>query len=187
MGQAGWTKGGEGLFVGPGGGSFPLEVAVAAGGRNANEVAIMADNLRRVGFDTSIRVIPREVITDRQMRATLPGFLNASYQRAFLPPTEQLRAAQIPGPENRWQGSNQTGWSHPEFERLAQTYETSLGRSERNDAAVAMLKFIGDELPVIPLYYSLSFMAYTSKLQGPGVSVSDDMLHWNIHEWSWIQ
>jgi len=184
MTQAGWTRGSDGLFVGAGGGTFPLEVAVAAGGRNANEVAIMADNLRRVGFDSSIRVIPREVITDRQLRATLPGFLNASYQRAFLPPTEQLRAAQIPSLENRWQGSNQTGWSNLEFERLAQSYETSLDRTGRNAAAVAMLKLIGDEVPVIPLYYSLSFMAYSAELQGPEVGVSDDMLHWNLPQWS---
>jgi len=186
MRAAGWIRGANGMFVGPGGSGFPLEIAVAAGGRNANEVAIVADNLRRVGFDTSIRVIPREQITDRQMRATLPGILNASYQRAHTPPTEQLRAAQIPGPENRWQGSNQTGWSDPEFERLAQGYETSLDRAQRNQFAVAMLKLIGDELPVIPLYYSLSFMAYSARLQGPVTSVSDDMLHWNLPQWSWI-
>jgi peptide/nickel transport system substrate-binding protein len=186
MGLAGWTRGADGMYVGPGGSTFPLEIAVAAGRRNANEVAIIADNLRRAGFDTSIRVIPREQIIDRQMRATLPGILNQSYQRAYLPPTEQLRAAQIPSAENRWQGSNQTGWSNPEFERLAQAFETSLERRPRDQAAVAMLKLISDEVPVYPLYYSLSFMAYSAKLLGPTVSVSEETLHWNLPQWSWI-
>ena len=63
---------------------------MAAGGRNDNEVAIMADALKRGGYDTTIRVIPREQITDLQMRAMLPGILDASYLRAFNPPTEQL-------------------------------------------------------------------------------------------------
>ena len=69
---------------------------------------------------------------------------------------------------------------------MAQGYETSLDRAQRNQFAVAMLKLIGDELPVIPLYYSLSFMAYSARLQGPVTSVSDDMLHWNLPQWSWI-
>jgi ABC-type transport system substrate-binding protein len=120
------------------------------------------------------------------MRATLPGILNQSYQRAYLPPTEQLRTTQIPSAENRWQGSNQTGWSNPEFERLAQAFETSLERTPRNQAAVAMLKLIGDEVPVYPLYYSLSFMAYSAKLLGPTVSVSEETLHWNLPQWSWL-
>ncbi|HEY3115424.1 MAG TPA: ABC transporter substrate-binding protein, partial [Chloroflexota bacterium] len=66
MNQIGWRKDSEGQYR-SGGARFGLEIAVAAGGRNDNEVAIMADTLRRAGYDTSIRVIPREQITDLQM------------------------------------------------------------------------------------------------------------------------
>ena len=185
--EAGWTKGPDGIFASQSGERFALEVAVAEGGRNNNEVAVMADGLRHAGFDTSIRVVPRAQITDRQMRATLPGILDASYLRAFLPPTEQLRASQIPGPENRWQGSNQPGWSHPDFERLVQAYETSLDRSQRTQDAVEMLELISEEVPVIPLYYSVSFMAHVASLSGPMTNVSDDLAHWNLPDWSWTQ
>jgi ABC-type transport system substrate-binding protein len=147
----------------------------------------MADGLRRVGYDATIRVIPRAQITDRQMRVALPGILNGSHNRAFIPPVQRLRASEIPTAENRWQGGNQSGWSHPEFERLVEAYDTSLDRAERNQYAVEMLTLVNAELPVIPLYYNLSFLAHVSSLQGPMVAISDDVASWNLHEWSWVR
>jgi len=187
MNEVGWTREADGFYTHPASGRFTFELAVAAGGRNDSEVAIMADGLRRGGFDATIRVIPRAQITDRQARAALPGILNGSHQRAFVPPVDRLRASQIPTVENRWQGSNQSGWSHPEFERLVQAYETSLEREQRNQFAVGMLKLASEELPVIPLYYNLSFVGYVSDVSGPMVAVSDDVAYWNLPEWSWVR
>jgi peptide/nickel transport system substrate-binding protein len=187
MSEAGWGKGGDGFYVHPTAGRFTIEIAVAAGGRNDSEVAIMADGLRRVGYDATIRVIPRAQITDRQMRVALPGILNGSHNRAFIPPVQRLRASEIPTAENRWQGGNQSGWNHPEFERLVEAYDTSLDRAERNQYAVEMLTLVNAELPVIPLYYNLSFLAHVSSLQGPMVAISDDVASWNLHEWSWVR
>jgi peptide/nickel transport system substrate-binding protein len=187
MGEAGWTKGGDGFYTHPAAGRFTIEIAVAAGGRNDSEVAIMADGLRRVGYDATIRVIPRAQITDRQQRAALPGILNGSHNRAFIPPVQRLRASDIPTAENRWQGGNQAGWTHPEFERLVEAYDTALDRNQRNQYAVDMLKLVNDELPVLPLYYNLSFLAHTSNLSGPMVTISDDVANWNLPEWSWTR
>ncbi len=187
MNDAGWTRGGDGFYAHPAAGRFTIEIAVAAGVRNDSEVAIMANGLRQVGYDATIRVIPRAQITDRQLRAALPGILNGSHNRAFVPPAQRLRASDIPTAENRWQGGNQSGWSHPEFERLVEAYDTSLDRTERNQYAVEMLKLANEELPLIPLYYNLSFLAHVSSLQGPMVAVSDDVGNWNLHEWSWVR
>lgn len=187
MAEAGWVRGADGLFTHPSAGRFTIEIAVAAGGRNDAEVAIMASGLRAVGYDATIRVIPRAQITDRQLRVTLPGILNGSHNCASEPPLQRLRASQIPSAENRWQGSNHGGWSHPQFERLVEAYETSLVRSERNRYAVEMLKLASEELPIIPLYYNLSFRAHVADLQGPIVAVSDDVADWNLHEWVWVR
>jgi peptide/nickel transport system substrate-binding protein len=187
MGEAGWAKAAEGFYAHPTAGRFTIEIAVGAGGRNDSEVAIMADGLRRVGYDATIKVIPRAQITDRQARSALPGILNGSHNRASDPPVDRLRASEIPTAENRWQGSNQSGWSSPEFERLVQGFETSLERAQRNQYGVDMLKLANEELPVIPLYYNLSFMAHVASLKGPAVAISDDVIHWNLHEWHWIR
>jgi ABC-type transport system substrate-binding protein len=164
-----------------------LEVAVAAGGRNDREVAIMADSLRSAGLDASINVIPRAQIADRQMRTRLPGILNGSHNRgAAGPPIQRLRAAELPTAANGWRGGNQTGWTDPEMERLISAFETSLDRGERADHVVDMLRLASRELPIFALYYNLSFLAHVSTIQGPGAYVSDDTAHWNLHEWSWI-
>lgn len=183
--EVGYARGPDGLLASAAEGRFSLEVAVAAGARNDNEVAIMADSLRKAGIDTSIRVIPRAQISDRQFRTMLPGILNGSHGRAFQPPLQRLRASEVPSAANRWQGSNHTGWTNPEMERLIRAWETTLDRSERNQYAVAMLQMVSQDLPIFPLYYSLSFMAHAASVRGPLVYVSDDVAHWNLHEWHW--
>jgi peptide/nickel transport system substrate-binding protein len=185
FGAAGFSKGTDGFYASPGEGRFSLEVAVAAGARNDKEVAIMADYLRQAGIDASVRVIPRAQIADRQLRLSLTGILNGSFGRAFLPPIQRLRASEIPGPENRWQGSNQSGWSHPEVERLITSYETTLDRVERTQHVIEMMTLVSEEVPIFGLYYNLSFLAHAASLRGPSPYVSDDVANWNIHEWHW--
>jgi len=185
MRAAGWARGSDGVFATATGARFSLEAAVAAGARNDLEVQIMADSLRRAGIDASSRVIPRAQITDRQMRSALGGILNVSHQRAFVPPVDRLRASEIPSAENRWQGSNQGGWTNPEYERLVAAYETALERERRDQAVVAMMKLVSEEQPVIPLYYNLSFFVHVANLRGPMASVSDDVANWNLPDWTW--
>ncbi|HZT06355.1 MAG TPA: ABC transporter substrate-binding protein [Chloroflexota bacterium] len=183
--EAGWVRGSDGVLADASQNRFAVEVEVAAGARNDIEVEIMADSLRQAGVDPSVRVIPRAQITDRQMRSMLPGILNVSHQRAFVPPVDRLRSSEIPTAESRWQGNNQGGWSNPDFDRLVTAYETTLDRAGRNAQVVAMMKLVSEEEPVIPLYYNLSFFAHVSSLQGPMVSVSDDVANWNLPDWSW--
>jgi peptide/nickel transport system substrate-binding protein len=187
MREVGFTRGPDGFYTSGPEGRFSLELAVAAGARNDTEVAVMADGLKRAGIDASIRVIPRAQITDRQMRTTLPGILTGSHDRAFLPPFQRLKASEIARPENRWQGSNHSGWVHPEFERLVQAYDATLDRSERDQHVVPMMKLVSDEVPLFALYYSLSFLAHASALRGPVLFASTDVAPWNLTEWEWTR
>lgn len=69
--------------------------------------------------------------------------------------------------------------------RLIATYDTSLDRAERNTSIVQLLKLVSDEVPIIPLYYNLEFIARVAALHGPEVGVSIDGVTWNVHEWYW--
>jgi len=66
-----------------------------------------------------------------------------------------LRASEVPTAENRWRGSNHGAWVHPEFERLALAYDTTLEDNERTQQAVEMLSLVSQQLPAFPLYYNL--------------------------------
>jgi ABC-type transport system substrate-binding protein len=162
-----------------------MEVAVAQGGRNDTEVQIMADGLRKLGIDASIRIIPRAQITEPYVLANFPGVLVGSQNPASIPPLGRLRASEIASPATRGRGSNFSGWNNAEAERLIMAYETALDRAERNQYAVQLLKLVSEEVPLQPLYYNLEFVAHDSRLRGPMVTVSSDSTTWNLHEWAW--
>lgn len=76
---------------------------------------------------------------------------------------------------DRWQGSNQSGWSHPEMERLITACETTLERGARNRHVVAMMQLASQDLPVIPLLQPV-LPGAREELRGPEVYASDDVV-----------
>ena len=185
LGELGFSKGADGFFASPTEGRFNPEIAVAQGGRNDTEVQIMVDGLRRVGVDSSVRIIPRPQVTEPYVFANFSSVLIGSANRAFIPPVERFRASEIARPETRGRGSNYSGYTNPEMERLLNGYETALQRSERNQYVAQMMKLLSEDVPIIPLYYNLEFLAHASNLSGPRVSVSSEAATWNMHEWRW--
>jgi len=183
--KLGYTKAADGFFASPNEGKFNPEIAVAPGGRNDTEVQIIVDGLRRTGFDSTVRIIPRPQVTEPYVFANFQSVLIGSHNRAFVPIIERFRASEIARPETRGRGSNYSGYTTPEMERLVNGYETALDRTERGKAVAQMMKLISEDVPIIPLYYNLEFLAHVSNLTGPQVSVSTDAATWNMHEWKW--
>jgi hypothetical protein len=62
-------------------------------------------------------------------------------------------------------------------------YNTTLDRSEQVRQFVQMMKLRSEELPSLPLYYSLNVVAHVAALRGPEAGVSGSASHWNIYEW----
>jgi ABC-type transport system substrate-binding protein len=119
-------------------------------------------------------VMPNALELDRQARATFPGLL---IHGGIAPPS--LTSEQIGTPENRWNGGNRGGWSHPEYDRLWERYNSTLDRGEQVQALVGMMKLHSEQVPNYPLNYSLNVVAHIAALKGP----EGDFSHWNIHEW----
>ena len=44
-----------------------------------------------------------------------------------------------------------------------------------------MLRLVGEEVPVYPLYNNLTFVAHVATLSG----VSEARSSWNLHAWYW--
>lgn len=185
MAEAGFSKGGDGIYTSAMEGRFAPEVRVNAAGQNEAEGTVLAANLRRAGMDSSLFVIPQAMASDAQFRATFPTLTGTGNILSPEPPIESFRASQIPTPDNRWRGNNRVGWNNPEFERLAAAYDTTLDRDENHRLVVQIMRLMTEELPDVPLYYNLAVMAHVAELHGPLVSTSTDGAVWNIHEWEW--
>jgi peptide/nickel transport system substrate-binding protein len=185
LSEAGYTKGGDGLYTSPSEGRFSMEVMVSQGPRNDTEVVIVADGLRRAGFDSRIRIVPRAQQTEPFVFANFATVMIGSWNDAVEPPLKRMRSSEIATLETRGRGNNYSGWNSPEADRLVQAYEATLDRTERNHRIVELLKLVSDEVPMLPLYNNLAFLAYASGLKGPTVTLTSNAATFNLHEWYW--
>ncbi len=162
MQEAGLAKGGDGFFA-SGGKLFHPEMLVRASTQFERGQAIMVDNWRQAGLDVQPAVLPNVTTTER-VRQTFPNIVG----RTSNPEDFGLwMTSEIGSDENRWSGTNQAGWSNPEYDRLADSYRRSLERSEMDRLAVQLFKMLNDELPGYATYESPALMAFASGLRGP--------------------
>lgn len=85
MGEAGWARGGDGVWTHPTIGRFTTEMTVLQSPQNENEMHIMAASFRQTGFDVSEKVWSAAQAADSELRATHPGI-------ATRPPAPARRA-----------------------------------------------------------------------------------------------
>jgi ABC-type transport system substrate-binding protein len=186
MSEAGFAPGSDGFFTSATDGRFTLDAMTVQGARNDIELTVLTDVLRRDGIDAQLRLLTRAQRTnDPMVVGNFPGMFIGHNTGAVDPPLRFVRTEEIVRAETRGRGSNWSGVSHPEVDRLVHAYETTLDRSQRNQYLVEMLKVLSEEVPFYALYYSLSILAHAGNLRGPVASVSNDVATWNLHEWQW--
>jgi peptide/nickel transport system substrate-binding protein len=187
MGEAGWTRGGDGVWAHPTIGRFTTEQTVLQSPQNENEMHIMAATWRQVGFDVSEKVWGATQSSDSELRATHPGIANTSAGAGT--PGDVLLAehasSQVPSAQNRWIGSNRGGWTHPDFDRLVAQFNLTLARDQRGPILVQMAKLFSDEVPILALYFNPTTTAFTSMLKGPKVAVPEGTMSWDVYDWEW--
>src|SRR5207237_328633 len=91
LSEAGYAKGSDGFYASPSEGRFSMEVFVSQAPRNDREVEIVADGLRRVGFDARIRILPRAQQTEPWVFANFATVMIGSWNEAVDPPLRGIR------------------------------------------------------------------------------------------------
>lgn len=180
--QAGYARGPDGVYTSAADGRLAPEWRATSGGDSDTQLAILVDTMRRSGIDAHSYLLP-QTIQDPQTRALFPGLFNwstAGPSDDWLP---NYTAIKIPGAETRWSGNNRGGWANPDYDRLADAFATSLDREERSGIAVEMLRFLSEQLPIIPLYYNLDVAAHVAALHAPRLVAPNGSIGWNMHEW----
>jgi peptide/nickel transport system substrate-binding protein len=184
--EAGFSKGPQGFFVGPGGEPFHLEYATDGGPSPERENAIYVDSLRQAGVDAFSYVIPIPQLRDLQARSLRPGLsLGAIGARAL----GAFVASEVPRPENRWAGNNRGGWMNPEYDRLWQQFDSALDPGERARYTAEMERLLYDTVGTIPNMFTVVVTARSSALRGPAMRSTPDAtigLH-RAHTWEWVR
>jgi peptide/nickel transport system substrate-binding protein len=184
LSEAGIVRSAGGAFAGPAGEPFKVEVATDGGATNERENSIFVDSLKRAGVDASSRVVPVAQLRDTQARALLPGLSTGGMPQNRL---DQFTSANIPRPENRWQGNNRGGWSSAEYDRLWQLYSTTITPSDRLPLIAQMEKLFTEEVAAIPHFYSVVATGHVAALTGPVAPMTPDAGRGilNVHRWEW--
>jgi peptide/nickel transport system substrate-binding protein len=183
MTDAGFAKASDGVWASPRFGRLAFDTNVLASPDSDNEMHIMADTWRRLGFEVREVSWSPSQGADNEVRNSFPGLSTTS-----TPPGEKAlvdyRSDRIPTPQNRWRGTNRGPWpGRPEYDRLVDVWETSLNRNERTQAVIQMNKMLNDDAAVINLYWKLNAQAFINRLTGPRLTDPEGSAEWNIHQW----
>ncbi len=182
MRQAGFTKGTDGFYANSDG-PFTFGVWGIAEGQEGRETTAAASLLRGAGFDAQLQLFPSvQMQGSDELKSTYPAWRNN-----YGVSPNRLLGYNVSTAENRWGGTNKFGWANPEFDRIFDTWNTTLGDKERDQLNLQIWKIISDDLPVLPLYYNLAPLPHTSDLEGPEGSKPGTSTFGNVHEWRWIR
>jgi ABC-type transport system substrate-binding protein len=180
--EVGMVKGGDGLYVQGNGEPFRVEVAADGGAVFERENTILVDSMRRAGVDAVQKIIPVAQINDNQARALLPGLSTGGLAS---PRFDKFTIPAIAGPENRWAGTNRSGWNNPEFDRLWQVYGTTLDQNERIQQIVQMERIFTEDVPAVPHFFTPAATAHVAALEGPVTAQTPDAGRGMHRTWDW--
>ena len=182
MGDAGWTRGSDGLYRDARGQLLALQVR--GGSDFQQEITVVAAQFKDAGLESNPDIIPDTTADQRELQNTFPGVLATS--GGGTTSFQDFDEFNIGTAENRWQGRNRGAYRNPLMERLTKEWASnSFEESKRLSVQADIVKLIADEVVSIPLYYNPRGQAWTKLVRGPGPYENpfQSILTWNIHEW----
>jgi peptide/nickel transport system substrate-binding protein len=179
--EAGWRRASEGgLLMNAAGETLDIDLAATAS--QERHAFIASDNWKSAGVNSQPSIIPAARARDGELRSS---FTSASLNGRTIGPNNFVwTSSELPGPENRWAGSNRGSFVDAETDRLQRIRLTAINQKESGEATVALLKRTSEIVGVAPLIYSVEAIIARNRLKGPvGNYVSQEGITWNIHEW----
>ncbi|HEY3117835.1 MAG TPA: ABC transporter substrate-binding protein [Chloroflexota bacterium] len=181
LSQAGWTRGSDGVLVHtPDGGQFETELWARPG--FDSEVQILIDYWKAVGVQAKLFSIPAAKLTDRELTGTYPGGVLIGPPAQDLFSGDRLHSRAIAGPANRWQGRNSQGYSSRQADAVQERLAVAIDPAQRVAAHRDLLAVVFDDLPIMPLHWTLNFAYVLKGITG----VTGGAIGWNILTWDKI-
>ena len=185
LSEAGWTRGQDGVLQRDGQ-RFGIEVSTLANSpAYVARITAVADQLKLGGLEPTVIPIPSNTPNAREVQSRIRGM----HHRQSQINDAQLRvltAAEIPTPENQWQGTNPMHYTNPAYEQLYTQFISTFELPRRQALKAEMLRVTLEDVAQIPLFYTsgTAVVAFRKGITGPGpVSTIDPVAAWNVHLW----
>ncbi|MBM2811570.1 MAG: hypothetical protein HW416_2329 [Chloroflexi bacterium] len=182
MTEAGFRRGGEGTYLGPTNERFSAELRTNAGPDAEAELLIMANGWRQSGFDIQEAVHPSALVRNAESRATFSSMFTYT-TTAGEPALIELVRSRVPTPENRWLGGNRSSWTDPEYERLVESFNSTLDAMERGRKVAQLVRIFTEALPVNSLFFRPSTALISTQVRGPAPVAPETNMGWNAETW----
>lgn len=160
-----------------------LTVEILTGSeRDVQTKSILAivDYWQRLGVVAEPEIFPPQRATDREMRATYPGFQLAQAPGGSDNLT-RFRGLNTPLPANRFAGQNYARYMDPRFNALLDQYFVTIPWQERMRVLGGVVHQLTDQVVAMGLFHDTEISMIGLRL----VNASGDRARptWNAHEW----
>jgi len=183
--EAGYTRGGDGVFHNSAGQPIHIDITVDGQGDNVKETETLAGYWSAAGFQSRATPYPAGVTTNesRQIRHTIQGALLWPWNFGVADP-RIATSIEVGTNANRYNGGNYGGYVNPAYDALWDQYSNELDATKRREVHFQMVKHLAEELPVLPIFYRVTGLAARSSVDGPGRTAPlQAASFWNIHTW----
>lgn len=146
---------------------------------------VLAENLAACGIRLGVKVLPAEEfyadgpegpVFGRQFDLALFSWLNG-----LDAPCGLYLSTEIPGPQNWWATSNDSGYANPDYDAACQAALDALpGTEEYVRFHVEAQRIFSHDLPVLPLYFVPKLVAVRPGVSGVVLDPSEYLELWNI-------
>lgn len=179
----GYSKGADGFYRDAAGEVLWAEVrADASIDLRDKGMLTVVDQWRRIGVRAESLAIPRGRSSDREWRATYPGFELTTIIRD-LRSLDSLHSSNVRRPENNWIGSGVTRYVNPELDTLITRHVTTVPKPERLRLGAQIYNHITDQVIFMPLFYDVQAVLGSNRLVNMESYATDATQAWNGHEW----
>jgi peptide/nickel transport system substrate-binding protein len=193
LGEAGWTdEDGDGIREAHGAAGVasgtPFSVTlITTSDHPARErtARILSENLADCNVGLAVEYLPPEEffadgpdgpLFGRQFDLALFSWLND-----LDAPCELYLSTEIPGPENWWATSNNSGYASADYDAACQAAQNaSPGTDDYVRSHVEAQRLVSYDLPVLPLYFVPKVVATRPEVSGVTLDPSEYLELWNI-------
>ncbi len=182
MGEASYTRGADGVYATPTAGRLDIQVVTQEASDNNAELAVLADGWQKAGFGIEQKLLTGVASRQPEVLATFPAMMVNSTS-ATISLIDDFRSANIPSPDNRWNGSNRGGWSNADYTSLAEMFAKTLDSQERANQVSQLARIFSGELPALTLFYRSVVFAHTTALTGLTDAPPESSVPWNMQDW----
>lgn len=182
LNEAGWIRGPDGMLRNAAGQLLDMEARVTS--ERQQEQAVIADNWKRAGINSSLAVVPRGLTNDPEYRISFPAvdISSHSYNRDFVGAVNVTTEA-APTSQNRFTGKNRGTYFNPDIDRLHELYLRTLHEDQRTQVVLDLERAFTTDVAQGLLYYIPQVAAVRTGIAGIRPPIRGSYL-WNLWEWS---